>query len=1143
MASPTADRLAVTPAIVRPLSITPGSRVRDVSTPATNGRTPFSGDSIWTRLRDAGLDEESIKRRDKAALIAYIAKLEAEIYELHHNMGLLILEKKDWVSKYEQVELSAESAETALKRDQVTVSSALAEARKREDNLKKALGIEKELVANIEKTMHEMRVEYAEVKVAAESKMAEAHIMIEDAQKKYSEAEAKLRAAESLQSEASRYRRAADRKLQEVEAREDDLRRRISSFKYDCDVKEKEIMLERQSLSERQKTFNQAQDRLLDGQALLNEREADILTKSQELKRLQKELEALKENIDTERRTLMLEKSDLDLAMASLSQREKAVIEKEALLIKREQELLVTQEKLKSKELENAQKLMAEQESALKMRLTEFEAGLQMKQKLAEEEIEVKRRAWELRELDLKQREDFVLEREQELEAQSRAMTEKDKDMRERMRLIEERENILDKAERDIALKRLLLQKEKEEGDLKKIDLQQSLHSLEEKKKQIINAETNLEVMKSETSELLILETKLKEEIDIVRMQKLELEAEADKLKVEKAKFESEWELIDEKREELQREEERIAVERSTISIFLKGERESLNLERAALRDQYKHDLESLSGDREAFLSEMQCERSEWFSKIEQERSDLLSDFEMRKRELEDCVDKRREEIESNLREKEKAFEEEKKKELQNIKSLKESAIKEQEYVTLEMKKLEAERMQINLDHERRDKEWAELNSLIDELKTQRQKLKKQRELLHADREEICAQIEHMKEMENLNIPFDRILVPEIEQPYPESNSSEIPAKRFPESSKVQVPKLHSDSEANFAKDAGTLSMHNEQAKNSSTPGHTALSFFRRWMVRHTLDELSSEHDNRSLQTEHDSETLRLAEKTHAKNDAETRPDEGLQSTENRDPTTKDQVGVSGRAVSEEAKVIHEVPSVSEDLRVAHGSESQGEVYAGENSMQTSLSFPSGRKRRIGKSSVLPGDNDTLLSGNEQNNKKRRQVDDNPKSSVDATLHGLEPKQLNTMEIQHGLISLKQSEAITESAETVPDKVGPAEMTTEVADVDECHNRDHPNLVRNLNLDKEVLQDGGSDGQGISLQVEHDAVTHITVEQTIIEEVLLVEDDKMATTNSEGPAINEPSEKGCDDHGDTRSDKQEVVNDRIQTRSRSKQTL
>ena len=64
-------------------------------------------------------------------------------------MGLLILEKKDYASKHDEVRLSADSAEVNHMRNQAALSSALAEAKRREDNLKKALGVEKECVANV----------------------------------------------------------------------------------------------------------------------------------------------------------------------------------------------------------------------------------------------------------------------------------------------------------------------------------------------------------------------------------------------------------------------------------------------------------------------------------------------------------------------------------------------------------------------------------------------------------------------------------------------------------------------------------------------------------------------------------------------------------------------------------------------------------------------------------------------------------------------------------------------------------------------------------------------------------------------------------------------------------------------------------
>ncbi|XLT46878.1 hypothetical protein HN873_039482, partial [Arachis hypogaea] len=70
--------------------------------------------------------------------------------------------------------------------------------------------------------------------------------------------------------ESNRFTGVAERKLRDVEAREDNLRRQIITFKLDCDEKDKEIILERQSLSERQKILQQEQERLLQSQTLLN---------------------------------------------------------------------------------------------------------------------------------------------------------------------------------------------------------------------------------------------------------------------------------------------------------------------------------------------------------------------------------------------------------------------------------------------------------------------------------------------------------------------------------------------------------------------------------------------------------------------------------------------------------------------------------------------------------------------------------------------------------------------------------------------------------------------------------------------------------------------------------------------------------
>lgn len=845
MATPQSDRLALTPK-------TPAATANVTSTPftvSTSGgsrvlRTPLSDEAIWKRLKEAGFDEDSIKRRDKATLIAYIAKLEAEVYDVQYQMGLLLMEKKDWLSQHDQLKAIADTAEFTCKREKAAHASDLAEAKKREDALKKALGIEKECVANIEKALHEMRAECAEAKVVAESKLAEALSMMEEAQKKFTEAESKLHAAQSLEAESSRFHRTAERKLREVEQREDDLRRRMISFKSDCDAKENEIQLERQTLRERQKVLQQSQEGLLDGQALFNQREEYILHRSQELSKLEKQLEASKSAVKDERRGLNEEKQKLELMTKSLDAREEAVLSKECELKKKEEGLLLLQGKLASKEFDGIQQAMANGEAALSSKKSTLEAELLTKSKSVDEEIEAKRRNWELREIDMKEKEDLLLEKEHDLESQSRALIEKEKNLEDNSHLLEEKEKNLIATKEKLELKNSILQQEKDEINRMKLELQKALESLEDREKQIHSAEARVEEMKTETNELLILETNLKQEIDIIRAEKLELEAEAEQLKTEKAKFETEWELIDEKREELRKEAERVAEERVTIYKFLKDGRDSLKSEKDAMRDQYKLDLESLSHDREAFMNEMQTERSKWFNKIKKEREDFLLDIQIQKEELDNRADKRREEIENYLKDREGAFEEEKKKELEYIASLRETLAKETEFVNSEMVRLENERKEISLDREKRDREWAELNSSIEELKLQRQKLEKQRELLRADREEILSQIEELKKLEDLKYNPDRIALP---RPDSQSNSTKrlLPQKTQMDSG--QTGDLNGTRHGLAGR---------KRPDNASSPFSASLSWLKHYADTLFDQKQSNKRRRQGMDVSMDSETL-----------------------------------------------------------------------------------------------------------------------------------------------------------------------------------------------------------------------------------------------------------------------------------------------
>lgn len=1036
MASPQSERPPVTPSSARPLSITPGSRVL---------RSPLSDEAIWKRLKDAGFDEESIRRRDKAALIAYIAKLEADIFDHQHHMGLLIMERNELTTKYERLKASSETVEILSKRDQASQSSVLVEARKREEKLKKAIGVKDECIASLEKALHEMRAESAETKIGAESKLAEAKSMMEDAHKKFTEAEAKLHAAESLQVEASRYRNVAERKLQEVEAREDDLRRRIESFKFDCDEKEREMSLERQSLCERQKSLQQEQERSLEAQALLNQREDYLFNRSQKLDQLEKELEDTKRHIKEERRTISEDKSKLELTEVSLRKREEILSKQEALLNNKEKELILLQEKLASKESNEIHKVIANHEVDLRARKSAFDAELEMKRKLVDDELEVKRRAWELREVDLCQREDLVKEKEHDLEVQSRALLDREKDVQEMSSSLEEKEKSLSVAGKEFELSKVLLQREKEEVIKMKQELHNSLNSLEDKKQQLDCDKEKFEVLKTETSELSLLESNLKEEIDSIRAQKLELMAEADKLVVEKAKFEAEWELIDEKREELQKEAEWVEKERLAFSKFIRDEYDNLRQEKDEMRDRYKRDVQSLCSEREDFMSKMVQERSEWFNKMQQERADFLLDIEMRQRDLENCIDKKHEELESSLREKEMAFEQEKKNELQHISSLKEKVAKEFEQVALEMKRLEAERSEINLEREQRNHEWTELNNAIEELRVQREKLKEQRELLHVDRKEIHARIEELEKLENVKAALDNVALAELQQSDPLPNHKKVHRRRnLKQSTHTQDAKIKYNGNNLTNLGNGSDSPSNLKADVFSSPTSARFSWFRRYsdlIFRHSSEKLPSKHDEKSL-ISHGEDANWMAAGVQNSSDNHDHEFMGNEKSQRIDGERQ----LTGYSFGE-PNVIDEVPPTCEVVKGITDVEVETEKDVSEKSapLITQQGSLAGKKRRAKKSS----DNnfDPPLE-QRKNNKKRKQQHDDREITLEQTLPSATSEQHNVPEDQDPSVSLDQiHEVAEETTVLIVDKVvSVSEVTCEKVETNHTNHQDNVEL-------------------------------------------------------------------------------------------------
>lgn len=710
-----------------------------------------------------------------------ISRLENELFEYQYNMGLLLIEKKDWTSKYEEVRQALLETKEALKREEVAHSMAIESVQDREEKLKKALGVEKQCVLDLEKALHDIRSELAETKFTADSKLSEANALIASVEEKSLEVEAKLRAADARLAEVSRKSSEIDRKSQELESRENALRRERLSFTAEQEAHESAFSKQREDLVEWERNLKDGEERLAKSLRIVSQREERANEKDKIFKQKEKDLDGAQKKIDGANLTLKAKEDDINNRLSNV-----ALIEKESDALKKklelkEEELRTVEEKLIAREKVEIQTLVDEHNAILDQKKQEFELEIQQRRKELDAELKSRVIEVEKKEVEVKHMEEKVAKREQALDKRLDKVKEKEKDYELKLKDLKAREKAMKTEEKNLEIEKKQLLAEKEELLSLKAEVEKVRSENEEQLLKIREENNKLHVTEEERSEYLRLQSELKAEIEKCRLQEELLLKEAEDLRRQKENFEKEWDELDDKRAVIEKELKNVSELKEKFEKEKHGEEERLRSKKQAAEEYIKRELESLEVAKESFAASMEHERSVIAEKAESERSQMLHDLELQKRKLESDLQGRHEKMEMELQEKKKKFEEEKERDLENINYLREVASREMNEIKEERLKIQKERQDMDASRTYLERQQTEIREDIDALVELSTRLKSQREQFIQERGRFILFVEKQKGCNNCSEMISEYMLSDLQSLHEIENAEVLPLPRLSE--------------------------------------------------------------------------------------------------------------------------------------------------------------------------------------------------------------------------------------------------------------------------------------------------------------------------------------------------------------------------
>eukprot|EP00257_Ricinus_communis_P019107 XP_015577994.1 protein CROWDED NUCLEI 3 [Ricinus communis] len=762
----------------------------------------------WRRFKEAGLlDEAVMERKDRQALIEKASRLEKELFDYQYNMGLLLIEKKEWTSKFDELRQALAEAEEILRREQSANIITFSEAEKREENLRKALGVEKQCVIDLEKALRDLQEERAQIKHASESKLADAKALSVGIEEKSLEVEEKMHAAEAKLTEINRRSLEVDMKLQEVEARDSMLQRERLSLNTEREAHQANFYKQREDLLEWEKILKKGEERLCELQKTLNQRENEVNESDRILEQKERDLENTEKKIDISSAKLKEREDDINNRLSDLAAKEKKADCTQSILEVKEKNLLALEEKLNAREKMEIQELLDEHRATLVAKRQELELELEERRKILDEELRSKVEALGQREVEVLHGEEKLRKREQALDKKAERVKEKEKDLDMKLKNAKEKEKSMKAEQKKLELEQKTLLAERDSLQNLKDDCEKIRSEISNQEQQIGEKSENLKLTNDERLEHLRLQAELKQELEKCRHQEEYILKEAEELKEERKNFEKELEVLEEKRAQLSKELNEITEEREKFKQLQYTMEERLKKEENAMKEYTQKELETVRVEKEYFEMRKRNEQQVISKQAKTEHDQMVQDFESQRSTFEADLVSRREEMEKGLRERERAFQLQRDRELKEINYSKEAAQKELEEIRIERHVIEKEKQEVAKNKEELDGQQFGMRKDIDELVMLSNKLRDQREQVIRERNHFLAFVEKHKSCKNCGDVTAEFILSDLLPPDMEDRKILLLQERADELRDVQ----DSPGALNVKKSQGELDLNSQE--------------------------------------------------------------------------------------------------------------------------------------------------------------------------------------------------------------------------------------------------------------------------------------------------------------------------------------------